>query len=189
MAKTRLQRWIFASFGLAKVSIWMDKNRNLGNNAELVVQLQGVGNLDTELVNEENAVAQAIKLQKTAGATLPDAALLLPHRHIYQSFLWVLAAYELIRTVDGACLADSAIYGPDLSKEIKDYKHKIERLRIPLAKLEAAGRHKKTDFAMAYPVFINDREVAWLVNATTAISRRQLSDNLLTLAEKLRAST
>jgi hypothetical protein len=188
MPRSRFERWISASFGLARVSIWIDNNRKLGGNAGLVHQLQGLGRFDVELENEEKIVAQAIKLQNTAGATLSDAALVLPDRHIYQSFLWVISAYEFIRTVDQACSKDKAIYGPVLSKDIKDYKQEIERLRIPLAKLEAAQRHP-TDYPMAYPVWINAREAAWLVNPTKTISRKQLSEGLLTLTEKLKAST
>lgn len=186
MAKSRFERWISASHGLAKVDIWIGKDRKLAGIPGLFHQAQRLGRFDVELDYGENLVAQAIKLQKTPGATLPDAALILPDRHIYQSYLWVLSAYELIRTVDQACSKDNTIYGAALSQEIKDYKHEIERLRVPLAKVEPAKRHKSTDFAMAYPLWINDREVAWQVSATNTISRKRLSDGLLTLLEKLK---
>ena len=169
-------------------NLWIGKDRKLAGIPGLFHQAQRLGRFDVELDHEENLVAQAIKLQKTPGATLPDAALILPDRHIYQSYLWVLSAYEIIRTVDQACSKDNTIYGAALSQQIKDYKHEIERLRIPLAKVEAAKRHP-SDFPLAYPLLISDRQVAWQVNATTNISRKQLAENLLALLEKLRAWT
>jgi hypothetical protein len=99
-----------------------------------------------------------------------------------------LAAYELIRTLDQACSGNQAIYGPNLSKDIKDFKHEIERLRVPLAKLESSRRNPG-DFPRAYPVWINDQHVAWQVDSSTTISRQNLSDKLLLLVEGLRAVT
>jgi hypothetical protein len=185
----RFTRWITDSFGLAKADKWLNQERNLGSNVELVYQLQGLARLDFELQANLSGVAAAIEAQTKATDVIPDAALLALQRHLYQSFLWVLAAYELIRTLDQVCSADETIYGPALSKEIKDFKHYIERLRVPLAKLVAAKRHRNSDFPRAYPVLVNGKDVAWQVHPSTTISRQDLSDRLLLLMEKLRAAT
>jgi hypothetical protein len=50
---------------------------------------------------------------------------------IHQSFLWVLAAYEFVRTLDEICRADRTIYGDVLGEDVNQFKHQIERLRIP----------------------------------------------------------
>ena len=54
----------------------------------------------------------------------------------------------------------------------------MERLRIPLAKMETVRRFP-TDGSMAYPTISRDFGVAWHVAQDTYITRRELSDQLL----------
>lgn len=124
--------------------------------------------------------------QRTAPNTLSDHQLLEFDRHLYQSFLWVLAAYEFVRTLDQICRADRTIYGDALSKDVNHLKHQIERLRVPLAKLEPAGRHP-TDSSIAYPAWVPHKGVAWQLDSSTIIVRVDLSEELLSLVEKLKA--
>jgi hypothetical protein len=66
---------------------------------------------------------------------------------------------------------------------------KFERLRMPLAKFEAAGRHKKTDLKIAYPALNSQHGIAWQVSENTFISRGELADEFLALLESWRAAT
>ena len=60
-------------------------------------------------------------------------------------------------------------------------KHRFERIRIPLAKMELARRHP-TDDPIAYPAINLELGVASQVAEDTFITRRELSDALLDLA-------
>jgi hypothetical protein len=182
--KPRDQRWVHASIGLATADKWLVQNRGLTSNVELVVLLQGLGRMDVELINDALVAAENVNTQRTSPQTLSSTQILQPARHIYQSFLWVLAAYEFIRTLDQICTQDSTVYSSALSQDIKQFKHGIERVRIPLAKLETAVRYL-SDFPMAYPGWVNQKEVGWQVGPSTIITRIDLSNELLSLVEKL----
>lgn len=70
---------------------------------------------------------------------------------------------------------------------MNDLKHEIERLRIPLAKFEPARRFA-TDSPIAYPALMGrDLGVAWHLGPDTFVSRRELSDALLSLVEDIRS--
>lgn len=95
------------------------------------------------------------------------------------SYFWVLGAYELVRVLDERTRKGD----PFCSKtfpEINGLKHEFERIRIPLAKLEASRRNKATDFQTAIPIFDFIKEgSSWIVAPNVAISRRELADKLL----------
>jgi hypothetical protein len=183
--KSRAERWVRSSFGLAGADLWLARNRaGITSNAQLVVLLQGLGRMDVELIDDALVARENINAQTTSPETLSQAQISQFDRHIYQSFLWVLAAYELIRTLDQICRKDPTVYGPALSKDINRFKQSIERIRIPLAKLETADRYP-SDFPMAYPVWGTQKGVAWQVDPSTIITRIDLSDELLSLVEKM----
>lgn len=157
----RIQRWTDASFGLVKADQW------------LVIVLQGLGRLDVDLFNEMPTITANVDAQRTAPNTVSEEQIVQFGRHIYQSFLWVLAAYEFVRTLDQICRADRTIYGNALSQDVNQFKRRIERLRIPLAKLEPADRHP-TDSPIAYPVWVPHKGVAWQLDPSTIIARVDL---------------
>jgi hypothetical protein len=181
MPKPRIQRWTDASYAFVKADPW------------LVLVLQGSGRLDVDLFNEMTITAANIDAQITAPNTVSEQQIEQFNRHLYQSFLWVLAAYEFVRTLDQICRADSAIYGDALSKDVNHFKHQIERLRIPLAKLERVRdpkvRKSPKVRQIAYPVWVPHKGVAWQLDPSTIIARVDLSEELLSLVEKLKAST
>lgn len=171
----RIQRWTDASVGLVKADQW------------LVIVLQGLGRLDVDLFNEMPTITANVNAQGTAPNTLSDHQLLEFDRHLYQSFLWMLAAYEFVRTLDQICRDDRTIYGDALSKDVNHFKHEIERLRIPLAKLELRKNPKVRQ--IAYPVWVAHKGVAWRLDPSTIIARVDLSEKLLSLVEKLKELT
>lgn len=103
---------------------------------------------------------------------------------IGRSYLWVLGAYEAIRTLDQRFrdLGSSALGRRGATKTLK---HRFERLRVPLAKLEPSNRHKATDYAFPRPGIDDERGIAWEVSIGVVISRSQLSDEFLAILEDL----
>jgi hypothetical protein len=61
----------------------------------------------------------------------------------------------------------------------------MERLRIPLTKMETARRFP-TDSMIAYPTVTRDFGIAWHVAQDTYITRRELSDQLLDFLAELK---
>lgn len=105
-----------------------------------------------------------------------------------QSYLWVLGAYEAIRTLDQRLrdIGDSATGRQSATKKLKQ---RFERVRIPLAKLEAAKRNNATDFAFPRQGIDYERGIAWEVATDVVISRSELSDEFLAVLEGLQNGT
>ena len=90
----------------------------------------------------------------------------------------MLAAYELVRTLDQRWRTGATTLPAESGNRVTALKRRMERLRIPLAKTETARRFP-IDHAMAYPIISRDFGLAWHVAQDTYISRRELSDQLL----------
>jgi hypothetical protein len=83
--------------------------------------------------------------------------------YIYQNFLWVLAGHELIRTLDQICREETGISAAR-KNSINASKRQMERVRIPLAKLEVADRFPD-DSRIAVPGWQPGKESdGWLTN-------------------------
>jgi hypothetical protein len=173
MTSERFNRWVRASEGLALI------------HEHLVVTAQGLGRLDTRLVTETLRFVDISQQQLTI-ASLDHEPTAFFNDHILFSYLWVLAAYELARSVDQRCREEPALFSVEFSRAIKSTKLAFERIRIPLAKFEPARRHHGTDRAIAWPAVHNDLGVGWRVSNDIYVSRRQLADNLLSTLEILK---
>lgn len=170
MPDNRLERWVFASHGLGGIEPFM------------TLTLQGLGRLDCQLIPED---ARFLSLTPESQATIDESARLTDRFTL--SYLWVLGAYEIVRSLDQRCRADTAPLGGELNRRVNGFKHKIERLRIPLAKFEPA-RRSATDSPIAYPAISRELGVAWQLAPDTFVSRRELSDELLSLVEDIRSN-
>jgi hypothetical protein len=93
----------------------------------------------------------------------------------------------LNRTSSVRCQANSKLFGDSLTQRVRELKHHIERLRIPLAKMESARKHP-TDNPIAYPAISREFGIAWQIAADVFISRRELSDKLLRLVGDIRGN-
>jgi hypothetical protein len=103
------------------------------------------------------------------------------------SRLWVLGAYELVRTIE-QMLRRSNAPSSRLHTTAKDLKWRFERLRMPLAKFETARRFPG-DWPIAYPSLHEQTgAVGWHVAPNEFIERRMLADRLLEFLEQLAAS-
>lgn len=159
----RWQQWVTVSRALEQIEVWF------------ITIVQMLGNLDCTLILEDKNFSA---LQSTQKATIEES-MGLTDRYA-QSYLWVLGLYELVRTLDERLKKEPAVVDASFSKKITLLKHKIARLRMPLAKLEPSSKHK-TDSPIAYPAMHNTLGISWHVAANTFISRRELSDEALAL--------
>lgn len=86
------------------------------------------------------------------------------------AYLWVLGAYEIVRT-----LAEKTKY-----PSIVQAKKLFERIRVPLAKLEASRNYKKADFNFTFPAVLPGAcfGAGWAINQNEIILRTSLSCEL-----------
>lgn len=166
MTTERFNRWVRASHGLALI------------HQHLEVTAQGLGRLDTRLVTETPRCINVFHQHLTT-ASLDHEPTAFFNDHILFSYLWVLGAYELARSVNQRCREEPALFSIEFSGAIKSTKIDFERIRVPLAKLEPARRHHVTDSAIAWPAVHKELGVGWRVSKDIYVSRRQLADDLL----------
>ncbi|KKM04540.1 hypothetical protein LCGC14_1763190 [marine sediment metagenome] len=140
----------------------------------MIVPYQGIALIDAQLVVEDKNIVNG-KPSAFMGDLGP---------HLAQSYLWVLGAYEIIRTLSQFSDSGDDVDLVPFKEEIRILKHKFERLRVPLAKFEPA-RKNPDGYTYAYPVIDTVLGTSWSISASESISRRELSDQFLLLMEKL----
>jgi len=154
LEKDRLKRWSVASRVFIKVEF------------QLTFLSQGLGRLDVTLLKHDaEIVGQRKQYGNMRVVEFGDSLIL--------SYLWVLGAYELVRVINQR--AHSKKVDPFYKTrfpEIGSVKKLFERIRIPLAKLEASNRNRQTDFKIAIPILnFEMQSTAWVVAPNVAISR------------------
>ena len=164
---TRNQRWKRSSIALLQIEPFM---------MHTVVEL---GRIDSDLFVKDIGFR---KLRTTLEGSSDEWVQLT--ESITLAYLWVLGTYEVIRTIDQRYKELGLSAERERSLKLKQI---FERLRIPLAKLEPAKRHKETDFSFAYPALNESHGIAWKVSDTTVISRGELSSAFLEFLESLRS--
>jgi hypothetical protein len=161
MPDDRLQRWVDASSAAGAIEPLM------------TALVQGLGRFDCRLI-EEDARFSALNQEQSSSShestRLADRLTL--------SYFWMLAAYELVRTLDQRWRTGATTLPDESGNRVTTLKRRMERLRIPLVKMETARRFPVDD-TIAYPTIIRDFGLAWHVAQDTYISRRELSDQLL----------
>lgn len=166
MNDTRYERWIKASIPTAKYELFM------------VSAIQSLGRLDIKLIEEDNDFL--IEFEKNRNSLEANDKL---NDRMTISYLWVLGAYEAIRTITQRIRESEDLVSQNIASEFSDLKRKFNRLRVPLAKMEPASAHRATDSHIAYPGIDLEHGIAWQVAENTYISRRELSDNFLNVLE------
>jgi hypothetical protein len=161
MDVTRLQRWTAAGQRLWELDPWLS------------FVTTNLGRLDCKIIELDRHVIAEGQSLSGGGHTYNKT------ESLSLSYFWILGAYELVRVLDQRAREGDAFCSKTFPK-IKDVKHQFERIRIPLAKLEASRRNKATDFQTAIPLFDFIKEgSSWIVAPNVAISRRELADQLL----------
>jgi hypothetical protein len=148
--------------------------------------IQGLGKLEVHLrMWEINCIPTSKPMRKSGGSESEQILFSIEMTDKFMlSYLWVLGAYEVIRTLSGISDKNKDVFGPELNEKIRKTKHTIGRLRVPLAKLEPSKKHERTDSGIAWPSII-DNCIAWQVSKDILISRRELSDQFLELLKIL----
>ena|ERR1700687_2623634 len=165
-----LERWVRASFATAKFEDVM------------VIVVQGLGRLDVSLregdrlflanfEENRNSVVESLKLSE----------------RFTLSYLWVLGAYELVRAICQRIRENRAAVPDEVARSFATLKSEFARLRMPLAKMEAAKAHKNTDSKIAFSVLDTTKGIAWQVSQDVFITRQDLADRLLAALEDARS--
>jgi hypothetical protein len=171
-AEGRNERWLKVSIGLGRFepTMW-----------PLVLQL---GRLDTRLIQADETWPDRFFGPKLS---YEDSSAL--HEHITMSYLWVLGAYEFIRTLcDRVSTDDEAMTPAEVRNILLEVRGRFARVRMPLAKMEAASKFSDVDSAIAYPGIKRGAGVCWQLNRETIVTRRELSDALLEALERRRSA-
>ena len=149
--------------------------------AFMIVAVQGLGKIDAQLTAQD----QEFLSVRTENESSIESSLELTDRFT-QSYLWVLGAYEIIRAVDQRCRENApSCIDASLVEAIKATKVFFERVRVPLAKFEAANKFKNTDSAIAFPALHPGDGIAWRVAHDIYITRQSMSDMFIGLLRKM----
>ena len=139
----------------------------------MIPLVQGLGRFDCHLINQDPLSSV---LHQEQSSSLRESTRLADRLTL--SYFWVLAAYELVRTLDQRWRTGATTLPDESGNRVAVLKRRMERLRIPLAKMETARRFP-VDNTIAYPTISRDFGVAWHIAQDTYITRRELSDQLL----------
>lgn len=145
--------------------------------------VQQLGRLDVRLIQADETWPDRFL---DGNLTAEDSTVL--HEHITLSYLWVLGAYEFVRTLCDRVSTDTEKTPEEIRNRLLQTKRHFTRVRVPLAKMEPASLFADEDGPVAYPGLKRGLGVAWQLNQCTIISRRELSDDLLGALELRRAA-
>jgi len=165
-AEDRAERWLKVSIGLLRFE------------KHMMPLVQQLGRMDVCLIE-----ADETWLDRVSDARLASEDSTTLHEHITLSFLWVLGAYEFVRTLCNRVKGDSERTPEEVRNRLLEVKRHFARVRVPLAKMEPASQFADEDGAIAYPGLKRGVGVAWQLNPNTVVSRRELSDALLEALE------
>jgi hypothetical protein len=170
---SRIKKWVDLSYSVQKIDQWF------------IPTIQGLGRLDVELICLDRKYSSTTdEDERRAAFTGEDL-----NTRFTLSYLWVLGSYEWIRTLDKRCCLNPRVLNKELNGKIHEMRLRIERLRIPLAKMEPARRHAGTDAAIAYPSLHRNLGISWRVSAAEYICRREISDDIIAILEEIQAFT
>jgi len=156
-ALTALQlRWTIGAFKFAPVHL------------PYVNAVHGIGRLDVAL----RVVAPEVFSALRTSAVGDPAESLIDYECL--SNLWVMGGYEFVRS-----LSRRLGRGTAQGEAVRDAKVRFERVRIPLAKFEAAARFRATDKESPDRISRTDVGAGWIVNPSTVIYRVDLADALV----------
>lgn len=142
----------------------------------LAVFIQGLGKIDAKLVHDDAAFRE---MPPDIRGTFEESLRLTDRFTLSQ--LWVLGAYEATRTIDERVRKTPKFLTKRLGQRVLTTKRAIARVRIPLAKFEPAGAHRRTDFSVARPAMHRELGISWKVAKHIIVPRRHLSDKLMAL--------
>lgn len=164
MNRDRYEEWVKCSFRFIR-----DPERDLDLPHQ--VQLLGIVDADIHGIRKDALFTSDGSTREDAdGISLAERAQILAH-------LWVLGAYEHVRMLSQRIRQEPTLVHDSSAIVVKETKRLFERIRIPLAKREAARKHP-SDLPVALPG-IGDRGLAWRVADDVIITQEELADAFL----------
>lgn len=156
----RFMRWFNAQQFFVEIEMFM------------FIPLNYLSKLDSQLVAEDSIYLNLPEAQRNS-----EAEVIKLNDRMGLSYLWILGAYEFMRTVHQRLKGDS------LEADAQRVKQRLNRLRVPLAKMEAARRHPG-DSHIAQPALNMVDGVAWRLTSDEFITRKEVSDEVLRFIER-----
>lgn len=172
MPESRIKRWVSASHAIA----WSYGVSQIGTS--LLTIVQQLGFLDCRL-RERDAMYVAAPIPTPTEAELLDS-----NEHVTLSYLWVLGAFELIRTLEEKHRKERTS-PKELRRALKATLEFLSEIRVPLAKMVPDKRHWKCGWPVAFPVFVQGIGVGWRLSSTAWVSRHELGDAVLHCLEQV----
>ncbi len=166
LENSRMSRWLATLYILDKI------------DTDISILVKQLAKLDNKLIEWSKKHDPESRIEK---GTLDDF-----EEYLTISYLWVLGAYEIIRTIYQRC-ENQNIFRQEIINQIKDVKDYFTRIRVPLAKLEPAKKYKNTDHSIAFP-HNTKFGLGWLIGNNRCILRINLSDKFLELLELMKTS-
>jgi hypothetical protein len=169
-----IERWVRASWAAA----------TFVPEPIMAVYIQGLGRLDVSLAAGDEFFLADFEKHKTSvseGMALNERFTL--------SHLWVLGAYEVVRTICQRIKVRKGEIPKEVAESFEKLKHEFTRLRVPLAKMEPSGAHKRTDSNIAFPTLHATKGISWQVSRDVFITRQDLAESLLTALERTRSKS
>jgi hypothetical protein len=164
IAGQRLQRWLHASDNVNYIE------------SHMTHLIQGLGRLDCNLIDRDEHIAKLV-------ASVTTFTEIVEHETL--SYLWVLGAYELIRTLSETTTKQPKLRSRTDANKAQKVRDEFARIRIPLAKLKSHRKHE-ADSSIPFPAISQSLGVYWTMNAVDTITRRSLSEKLLNVLESWR---
>jgi len=157
MDKKRYQEWTIGMMSVQGVHMWM---------YEVV---KGLARIDAKLVDEDKWVSSVLDWNIQSSEDVDRLS-----DHLTISGLWVMGAYEFVRTFRQR-LKNNKHYQLAIFKDLVE---KYEKVRIPLAKLEAPRNFPELS-VIARPAIQVGYGICWKVGEGEFITRRELADALI----------
>lgn len=129
--RTLIEKWVFYSYALNKL-----------------LPLQFLLPI-THMLGIHDAILRKWESEFFSKPPIPtESEMLKNNLKMYESYLWVLSAYEVVRTLSQKSDQNEGLFNASVTEKIRKTKHKLEEIRIPLAKLEPR-RGNKGETALA----------------------------------------
>ncbi|MCW8833426.1 MAG: hypothetical protein OQK09_13755 [Colwellia sp.] len=157
------EKWVTKSFRWVRA----EKDTHLPHH------IQMLGIVDAEL----RGIRKSDLFDTKNNPISDENGILALERHQIKAHLWVLGAYELVRMIAQRLWEDETQASTKSREKVIEVKKIFERLRMPMAKLEASKRNKKTDFDIAY-AGMGEKGLGWRVSPEVVIYQEELSDLL-----------
>lgn len=169
MENNRYSEWIENSFAVRFIDLL------------LVGNVQGIGLLDTELINEFPKIKVNFQSEEDRIKKL---------RYITLSELWIMGAYELIRLMRDIIL-NNDMFLKETKTELKKVLNTFAEVRIPLVKFQER-RNNRLYSGITQPKFDSVKGIGWEIIIsnkegvnTKVIYRNDLGNNFLELLKLL----